>query len=58
MTRRLVLSVLVVGLLGTSGTAAFATGDESDQQSKRVCVVATDDPATHNWDGVCVWLPK
>jgi hypothetical protein len=58
MTRRLILTALVAGLLGTSGTAAFATADESETQNKRVCVMATDDPATHSWDGVCVWLPK
>ena len=53
--RRLILAVVVVGLMGSSG-AAFA-GVGTDTQNKRVCVMTTDDPATHSWDGICVSVP-
>ena len=54
--RRLFLAAVVVGLVGSSGTAAFA-GVGTTPDTKRVCVMATDDPTTHAWDGVCVWAP-
>ncbi|MDT7538266.1 MAG: hypothetical protein QOI82_1851 [Actinomycetota bacterium] len=54
--RRLILVALVAGLLGSSGTAAFA-GVGTTPDNKRVCVMTTDDPTTHSWDGVCVSVP-
>ena len=55
--RRLILAAVVAGVLGSSGTAAFAQGIGTTPDTKRVCVVGTDDPTTHSWDGVCVWVP-
>ena len=55
--RRLILAAVVAGALGSSATAAFADGIGTTPDTKRVCVVATDDPTTHHWDGVCVWVP-
>ena len=54
--RRLILATVVIGLMGSSG-AAFAGPLGTDTQNKRVCVMTTDDPATHTWDGVCVSVP-
>jgi hypothetical protein len=55
--RRLILVATVAGLMGSSGTAAFAQGIGTQPETKRVCVMGTDDPTTHSWDGVCVWIP-
>lgn len=53
--RRLILAALIATLLGSSGTAAFA--GPTGPTTKRVCVMVNDDPTTHAWDGVCVWVP-
>jgi hypothetical protein len=55
--RRLFLAAAVVGIVASSGTAAFAGGVGTETQNKRVCVVTTDDPTTSSWDGICVVVP-
>ena len=52
IARCLILAALVAGMLGVSSTAASA-----GVSTKRVCVLVNDDPTTHAWDGVCVWVP-
>ena len=53
--RRVILATVVACLLGSSGAAFAGVGTET--QNKRVCVMTTDDPTNHGWDGVCVSLP-
>jgi hypothetical protein len=59
VTRRVVLSLITVALLGgVAGPALASTSDSGSQGTHRICVVLTNNPYDPNaGEGYCVWAP-
>ncbi len=59
MTRRVLLSLMTIGLLGgVTGPALAASVDSGSDAPHRVCVVLTNNPYDpHAGQGYCVWAP-